>query len=125
MDYSGIGSDSSSYRPAKILSGLFKNLSDRNKLIRSAAASELKLFAEAELQHAQDVADDQGMKLAPGTELNLVAHIMSGLSALVESTEPHQRLGAIAAMEALLQLDHDMDATTGIRFAGAFSACCV
>ena len=97
-----------------ILDGVFKNIASRNEQVRAQATTQLKQLAKDELARAQDSADENRVA---SNEIDFAARIMTGLSGLVENSDEPHRLGAIAAMDMLVRLDQEMDATTGIRFA--------
>eukprot|EP01052_Picozoa_sp_SAG31_P012956 SAG31_NODE_768_length_12226_cov_3.928424_3_plen_2501_part_00 len=99
---------------AAVLDAVFRNLASRSELVRAEGVKQLKQLAEDELERAQDSVDENRVATV---EIDCTARIMSGISSLIENSDEPHRLGAIAAMDMLVRLDQDMDATCFICFA--------
>ena len=83
---------------------------------RGAAAQRLRHFATVEVRRALDEADAQGVTHR-AAEVGCSVEIMQRISDLVDSSEQHRKLGAIAAIESLIDLEQEMHTQMGTRFA--------
>jgi FKBP12-rapamycin complex-associated protein len=99
-----------------ILEEIFKGLTSIVAADRGVAAQRLRRFATVEVRRALDEADAQGVTHR-ATEVECSIEIMQRISDLVDSTEQHHKLGAVAAIESLIDVEQEMHPQMGTRFA--------
>lgn len=99
-----------------ILDEIFAGLTSTIAAERTAAGQRLRRFATVEVRRALDEADAQGV-MHRATEVECSIEIMQRISDLVDSPEQHGKLGAIVAVESLIDLEQEMHPQMGTRFA--------